>query len=107
VKREKERTLMQYQMIKLNSLRKRYVRPKTFPATLDMVGSRGATATLAFTLCDPRTKAGEGYCLYLDITTDGANAPLMASLIARIYSMMSPETREQFSIVVARENGRP
>jgi hypothetical protein len=40
--------------------------------------------------------------MHLDITLEDANEPLMASLIARIYAMMSPETREQFSLLAVR-----
>lgn len=95
---------MQYQIRKRNSLSKRYARPKTFDAVLDMVGGHGPLTTFGLTLCDPRTKAGEGYDLQLSIAPEDTDDPLMVALIARIYAMMSCEARAEFSRVVERED---
>ena len=95
---------MQYQIGKRNSLRKRYVRPKTFDAVLSSVGGHGPRTTCGLTLCDPRTKSGEGYDFQLSIAPDDTDDPLMAALIGRIYAMMSRETRAEFARIVERED---
>ena len=95
---------MQYQIRKRNSLSKRYVRPETFDAVLYSVGGHGPRTTFSLTLCDPRTRSGEGYVLDLSIAPKDADDPLMVALIARIYAMMSCEARDEFSRVVERED---
>jgi len=95
---------MQYQIGKRNSLSKRYVRPKTFDAVLCTVGRHGPLTTCGLTLCDPRTKSGEGYRFQLSIAPEDADDPLMAALIARIYAMMSCESRAEFARLVERED---
>jgi hypothetical protein len=94
---------MHYQIGKRNSLRKRYIRPKTFDAVLYTVGRHGVFTTFGLTLCDPRTQSGEGYDFQLSIAPEDVNDPLMAALIARIYAMMSCEARAEFSRLVERE----
>jgi hypothetical protein len=97
---------MRYSIKKLDSNSKRYVRPKEFAAELASVGSNGMGTSLSLTLCDPRTKAGEGLRMNLDVEPADMNCPLMAAFVGRLYAMMPQSMRDEMMRVAARQPRR-
>jgi hypothetical protein len=97
---------MRYSIRKLDSDSKRYVRPKEFAAELSSVGSNGIGAALSLTLCDPRTKAGEGLRMNIDFEPADMQQPLMAAFMGRLYAMMPQEMRDEMMRVAERQPRR-
>jgi hypothetical protein len=97
---------MRYSIKKLNSNSRRYVRPKEFAAEVWSVGSNDIGTSLSLTLCDPRTPAGEGMRMNLDVEPADMNCPLIAAFMGRLYAMMPQRMRDEMMRVAARESRR-
>ena len=94
---------MRYSIRKLDSSSKRHVRSKVFPAKVFSSGGSHFDTSLYLTLCDPRTKAGEGMRMDLQIEPSDMTDPVMAAFMGRLYAMMSQEMRDEMFRVASLE----